>query len=116
MQARYKFAIGTVGLLFGTVTFAHDDADWIERNPRYVSENGTHCCGSGDCRRVGEDHFRQVGDTIFYLPTMQKFRHNGPGVHRSETADWWACIPGRTDRTETLPPLARCIFFPFHTQ
>jgi hypothetical protein len=87
---RHLLAVGAVGLLLSTSVYAHDDAYWIEHNPSYVGENGKHCCGPGDCRRVGKEHFRQDDDSIYYLPTMQKFRVNGLGVYRSQTADWWA--------------------------
>jgi hypothetical protein len=117
MQMRHLLAAGAAGLLLSTSVHAHDDAYWIEHNPSYVGENGKHCCGPGDCRRLGKEHFRQDDDAIYYLPTMQEFRLNGPGVHRSQTADWWACTPGGTGTGEQLPPpSASCIFFPFHSQ
>jgi hypothetical protein len=49
---------------------------------------------------------------------MQKFRLNGPGVHQSQTDDWWACTPGVNGTVDLLlqAPSAICIFIPFHTQ
>jgi hypothetical protein len=116
-MARHLFASGAVGLLLSTSAYPHDDAHWIEQNPSYISEDGKHCCGPGDCMRFGKDYFRQDDDAIYFLPTMQKFRLNGPGVHQSQTEDWWACLPGVGARGLPIPPpSAICIFVPFHTQ
>jgi hypothetical protein len=118
MQMRHLLAAGVAGLLLGTAAYAHDEAHWIEENPSFVGEGGKHCCGPGDCNRGPKEYFRLDDDTIHFLPTMQKFRLNGPGVHRSQTDDWWACTPGLSVAVEPLLPAppAVCIFVPFHTQ
>jgi hypothetical protein len=117
MQMRHLLTAAAVGLLLSTSVYAHDDAHWIEHNPSYVGENGKHCCGPSDCRRLGKEHFRHDDDAIYYLPTMQKFTLNGPGVYRSETAEWWACTHGGVGTGEKLPPPSvSCIFVPFHSQ
>lgn len=116
MQSWRLLSVSVVGLVFGASVNAHDDANWIERNPSYLDGNGNHCCGPGDCRRLGKEYFRLDGDAIYYLPTMQKFRLNGPGVHQSQTDDWWACIPGGNGAPDWVQaPSAICIFIPFHT-
>ena len=50
-----------------TSVFAHDEAEWIERDSSYVDENGKHCCGPGDCVRFTEEYFRQNGGSIFFF-------------------------------------------------
>ena len=117
MQIAHLFAGSALGLLLSSSVLSHDDASWIEQNPSFLSEDGKHCCGPSDCKRFGKEYFRQEYGAIYYLPTMQKFRLNGPGVHKSETDDWWACIPGGEASDAVLPPpSAICIFVPFHTQ
>lgn len=115
---RWQMLAAFVGSqLIGASAHAHDDALWIERNPRYLSADGKHCCGPGDCKRWSKEHFRRDGDSIYYLPTMQKFGLNGPGIYQSETGDWWACTPGGNQgANEPQQPFASCIFVPFHSQ
>jgi hypothetical protein len=109
--------IAILGALFslgGAVVLAHGDAEWIQLNPRYLDEVGHHCC-SGECKRWGEQAFREEGDEIIFLPTEQRFKRNRRGTYRSENVHWWACVPGGLLGGPDLPA-ATCIFYPFHSQ
>lgn len=99
---------GAVGLLLSASAYPHDDTHWIEQNPSYISGDGKHCCGPGDCMRFAKDCFLQDGDAIYFLPTTQKFTLKGPGVYQSQTDDWWACLPGANSARDwpTPPPPA----------
>ena len=120
MQKGHLLAAYVLGSLFTISAYAHDEALWIERDPSFIGEDGKHCCGPGDCMRFAEGDFQRDGDEIYFLPTMQKFQRNGPGIYQSQTSDWWACIPGGTGMgpaiDPTRPPMAICIFVPIHTQ
>jgi len=91
---------------------AHDDADWIGRNPDYVDQFGYKCCGPEDCERIPESFIREDGQDIYVLPTRQIFRKGYRGTYQSRDSSWWWC------KSKQLPghgrPTAACIFFPFH--
>jgi hypothetical protein len=93
-------------------TRAHDEADWIGRNPDYVDQFGFKCCGPKDCERIPESFIREDGPDIHVLPTQQVFRKGRRGTYQSQDDSWWWCkgqqLPG------LLRPPATCIFFPFH--
>ena len=117
MRFKHMVPVATLLLSFNAAVYAHDEADWIQRNPNYVDETGKPCCGPGDCMRFGKEYFRQDGDAVYFLPTMQKFKLNERGLYKSQTSDWWACVPGgnmATNGTHDLPvyPSAICIFIP----
>ena len=105
---------GALYTLCAAVVLAHGDAEWIQRNPRYVDEIGHHCC-SNECTRWDKQAFREEGDEIIFLPTEQRFKRNRGGTYRSENVHWWACVPGTLLGGPDLPP-ATCIFYPFHSQ
>jgi hypothetical protein len=110
-------AIGVAGALYSLCAanvLAHGEAEWIQRNPRYVDEAGHHCCSS-ECKRWDEQAFREEGDEIIFLPTEQRFKRNWRGTYRSENVHWWVCVPGGLLGGPDLPS-ASCIFYPFHSQ
>ena len=78
MQMAHLFAGSAVELFLSTSDLTHDDAYWIEQNASFLSEDGKHCCGPGDCKRFDKAYFRRDDEAIYYLPTMQKFRLKGP--------------------------------------
>ena len=54
MQIRHLFAACAVGLLSSSSLYAHDDAQWIEREPGDVAESGEHYWDFSDCMRLSE--------------------------------------------------------------
>jgi hypothetical protein len=99
---RRTAAIVVAGALYSLCAanvLAHGEAEWIQRNPRYVDEVGHHCCSS-ECKRWNE----------------QRFKRNRRGTYRSENVHWWACVPGGLQVGDPDPPPATCIFYPFHSQ
>jgi hypothetical protein len=54
--------------LCAAVGVAHGDAEWIQRNPRNVTELGHHCC-SNECTRWDAQAFREEGDEIIIPPS-----------------------------------------------
>ena len=115
MQTKAAIIVaGAVCALYAAVALAHGEAEWIQRNPRYVDEFGKHCC-SKECKRWPEDAFRTEGDEIIFLPTGQRFRRSTPGTYPSENVHWWACLSGTLLDAPDLPK-ANCIFHPFHSQ
>ena len=106
--------LDVVYALCPAVVLAHDDANWIARNPNYTAPTGRHCCGPGDCYRIFADLVYEDGDGITLLPTQQKFRRGTKGTYLSEPDDWWMC---QLRKLPTLPnPPAICRFDPFHSQ
>jgi hypothetical protein len=95
-----------------TSSLAHDEADWIGRNPEYVDRFGFKCCGPGDCERIPESFVRDEGLDIHVLPTRQLFRKGDHGAYQSRDSSWWWC-KGRQLPGQGRPP-ATCIFFPFY--
>ena len=91
---------------------AHGEAEWIMKDPTYVSAFGQHCCGPQDCERIPASFIREEGRDIHLLPTGQIFRKGAAGAYPSRDGSWWWCkqqlLPGQSH------PLARCVFFPFH--
>lgn len=87
---------------------AHDDADWIMREPRYVTANGTHCCGM-DCRRAEPGEVVETAPGVFRAgksgEPSGEFREGEPGTYISRDHLPWICQYERA----RLPP--RCIFF-----
>jgi hypothetical protein len=113
-QAAAIVVAGALSSLCDVNVLAHGEADWIQRNPRYLDEAGHHCCGS-ECKRWDEQAFRDEGDEIVFLPTEQRFKRNSRGTYRSENIHWWACMSGNLLDGPHLPS-ATCIFYPFHSQ
>ena len=116
MHTRTATIVKAVALysLCAANVLAHGEAEWIQRNPRYVDEVGHHCCSS-ECKRWDEQAFREEGDEIIFLPTEQRFKRDRRGAYHSENVHWWACVPGGLLGGPDLPP-ATCIFYPFHSQ
>ena len=107
-------ALAVTYVLSAGTCLAHDDADWIRRNPDYSSQIGQHCCGPKDCFRIASDLVFDDGKTITYLPTQQRFRRGTRRTYLSETDDYWIC-ESRQFRGFSAPR-AICIFHPFHSQ
>lgn len=49
---------GALYTLCAAVVLARGEAEWIQRNPRYVDERGHHCY-SNECTRWDEQDFRE---------------------------------------------------------
>lgn len=92
--------------------FAHGEAEWIMKDPTYVSAFGQHCCSPQDCERIPASVIREHGHDIHLLPTSQVFRKGAAGTYPSRDSSWWWCkqllMPGQSH------PSVRCVFFPFH--
>lgn len=85
---------------------AHDDAEWIQKEPRYVDANGTHCCNKHDCGRIESDLVREIEPGVWvYLPTGQRFNHGERGTYASKDVTFWACKYAMSEKV-------RCLFSP----
>ena len=107
-------AVAAAYFLCANAVLAHDEAQWIERNPNYTSQTGQHCCGPKDCSRISADLVYEDGNVITLFSTQQKFRRGTKGTYLSETDDWWICTGRQFPGFHA--PQAICLFYPFHSQ
>ena len=61
--------------------FAHGDAEWIMREPRYIDRNGIHCCGPSDCGPVPDSEISETNDTI---------SHGGETLQKRDRGSYWS--------------------------
>src|SRR5262245_52333923 len=106
---RVAIASIVVALTWGDIpALAHNEAEWIQKNPEYVDQFGNHCCGPDHCERIPESYIREEGRDIHVLPTRQRFRRGDRGAYPSRNTEWWWCksvqLPGQAQ------PPAACIF------
>lgn len=85
------------------LAYAHGDAEWIMREPRYVDGAGVHCCGPADCARAEADEIRRVDGGWQHVPTGTYLADGQQGIYVSKDADLWRCA-----RSGVL----RCLFLP----
>lgn len=113
MQAFLRSAPTTLSIvatcaLLALPVRAHDDAQWIMDDYRYVDWLGAHCCGPTDCRREKAVNFREAREGIYFSigAGHEVLMHRsliGRGLYISKDRDWWLCI------RDGKP---RCIFKP----
>lgn len=90
-------------VLMSGAALAHGDAEWIMREPGYVSNAGSHCCGPSDCERMPADveaRLRQIPGG-WELDGVT-FKYGEKGMYASVDSGWWWCRIGTP----------RCLFEP----
>ena len=97
------------GLLIGANAKAHDDADWIQKNPAYIDKSGRHCCGPVDCQVM------PLTKKAIRLPDGWEiegifFQDGSRGLYESTDEKIWWCI-GVHDY-DPLKGKAKCLFMP----
>jgi hypothetical protein len=81
--------------------FAHGDAEWIMREPRYVDRVGIHCCGPSDCGPVPAGEITETDNSVSH--GGQTLMKRERGVYWSIDERHWVCR-----RFDGL----KCIFIP----
>jgi len=114
MQGSMLFVAGLCAMLTvlpTLISFAHETAQWIQDNPRFVARNGrTHCCGLGDCEKIKAHLVRehsmvlQTSDGLvtvrgYMVPFRREEVFIAEGDHYgSIDEDWWMCGHGKEGR------------------
>ena len=78
-------------LAFCAPVYAHGDAEWIMREPRYVTEQKVHCCGPSDCERAPKGAVVLTGSGWMIAANGQVFDYDSPALYISIDADFWWC-------------------------
>lgn len=102
-----KRALLTTALVLATASagLAHDDAAWIQSDPRYVDKAGIHCCSPHDCGRISEADICEVEPGVWMvLETRQTFRWGERGTYASKDLTPWACRVGGSRTVRCLFP------------
>ena len=86
--------LATILLIIVTAAtvWAHGDAAWIMRDPRFLMRNGiTHCCGPQDCERLPRGAVVLKAEGYLVLRTGQLFRREDSVRYDSIDGDYWSC-------------------------
>lgn len=82
----------TIAVILGSAgALAHGDAEWIMREPRYVTEMKTHCCGPRDCERAPKGAVVSTGSGWMIAANGQVFDFDSPALYISIDTDFWWC-------------------------
>lgn len=73
---------------------AHGDAAWIAADARYVDRNGTHCCGTTDCRAAEPGEIVRISGGWRHQPTGTEIQDGERGVYPSERGVLFFCARG----------------------
>ncbi|MBM3598145.1 MAG: hypothetical protein FJX35_08015 [Alphaproteobacteria bacterium] len=85
--------------------WAHGDAEWIMKDPKYLAQNGAHCCNIHDCGVAPAGAAVPVPGGWQVIETGQVFTWGERGLYPSNDGItlWW-CRPGNRP--------VRCLFVP----
>lgn len=83
-------------VLLPAPVLAHDEAAWIEREPRYrMRHSSSHCCDPSHCRRIPASFVLRVAEG-WRAGTGEVFLDERQGLYQSIDQDWWACGSAET--------------------
>lgn len=117
-----KRVLASLMLSVPAVAFAHGDAAWIQRDPRYVTNIATsagysHCCGPADCEMAPEGAIRQspagwvIPSTGQVIP-YSRMAEGRQAFYSIDGRPWW-CRRWVVDPVDGMSKhQAVCIFVP----
>jgi hypothetical protein len=97
--------LALLGALICAPVMAHDDAWWIEIEPKYRTTSGlSHCCSKDHCRVVKEGQVERIAGGWLVVSTGQVFEDGQPtGLYESIDVQMWEC---------SWPGNWVCLFYP----
>lgn len=72
-------------------TGAQTDHQWITEEPRYIREDGIHCCGAEHCKPKAIEWYKDVPNGIYIPETAQTFIWGRRGLYFSQRREPWGC-------------------------
>lgn len=96
-------------VVWPAAAWAHGDASWIMREPRFLDRQGFHCCGTSDCAVVPRGQVMRVKGGWLVLDTGRLFHDDDRDLYVSIDAEIWLC---RRPDVMTGRPVDRCLFVP----
>lgn len=98
-----KSILAIIALFAGaTLAWAHGEASWIMREPRFVTVNNVHCCGPADCARAPKGAVRATSEGYQVVSTGQVIAYDWKALYRSIDEDFWWCLSGGTQAVKCL--------------
>ena len=90
-------------LISAWTALAHDDAEWIMREPRYLTASGMHCCSPRDCSKAPPGAVELHPGGFKIAEPAQVWEFGNKGLYISIDRDYWWCV---------RRPLVVCLFVP----